>query len=417
MTSTPINRRKFLGASAGLAGAATLGGWASTTMSADAANPNNEATRGGRIVPRGQLSIQQFSVRDAVTRADKAVKGYLGGPNFPQDPTDLGPLVDLPGGWNGVFAYLRSVGYNGFEFFNFAPGGSTAGITIPQLRSLLKANDLESSGTHTGNPQQLITPANLQAQIDIAKTLGHRMIGFAGNPIGGNQAAAPATTLAAWQQVATDINTIGAQLRAVGIKYFSHPEQDWFRFFADPAHPELDRVHRLDWITDHTDPRYFFFEPDTSHTLNGRARFPDPVDGRLFDHNRWFAKLDKQDRLIAWHIKDSNRVLKLQDTSGVAPYSQNVTRPGFFNNPDVVYVGEGTTGKGYPVDPDPEVLGYQYTFTRFRLSDPRWFVTESDNAIGNAADPGKSLRHAKLAAQYMLNLKKADDHGCDEFTV
>jgi hypothetical protein len=288
------------------------------------------------------------------------------------------------------------------------------GVTIPQIRQALKANDMESSGTHTGNPLQLITPANLQAQIDIAKTLGHKMIGFAGNPINGNQAAAPATLLSSWQQVANDVNTIGAQLRAVGIKYFTHPEQDWFRFFADPAHPELDRVHRLDWITDHTDPRYFFFEPDTSHTLNGRARFPDPVDGRLFDHNRWFAKLDAQDRLIAWHIKDSNRTLKLQDTSGVAPYSQNVTRPGFFNNPDAVNVGEGTVGRGYPVDPDPEVLGYQKTFTRFRLSDPRWFVCESDNAIGNAADPGKSLRHAKLAAQYMLSLQKADDHGCDD---
>ena len=25
------------------------------------------------------------------------LQGYLGGPPYPQDPTDLGPLVDLPG--------------------------------------------------------------------------------------------------------------------------------------------------------------------------------------------------------------------------------------------------------------------------------------------------------------------------------
>ena len=34
------------------------------------------------------------------------------------------------------------------------------------------------------------------------------------------------------------------------------PEQDWFRFFEDPAHPELARVHRIDWFTDNTDPRH-----------------------------------------------------------------------------------------------------------------------------------------------------------------
>src|SRR4051812_25894790 len=122
MTSdTHFNRRTFLGVSAGLAGGAAVGGSATPAM---AANTSDESDRGGRVVPRGHLSIQQFSVRDAVTRADGAVMGYLGGRNFPQDPTDLGPSVPLPGGFRSVFRYLRSVGYDGFEFFNFAPGGS-----------------------------------------------------------------------------------------------------------------------------------------------------------------------------------------------------------------------------------------------------------------------------------------------------
>src|SRR3954453_18451554 len=224
MTSeTGFNRRKFLGVSAGLAGAAKVGGWAASTGAADAANDPSQPTSGGRVVPRGQLSIQQFSIRDAVTRVNGAMMGYLGGPNFPNDPTDLGPLVPLPGGWNAVFAFLRSVGYNGFEFFNFTPGGSTTGVTIPQLRQLLRDNDLKSAGTHTGSVQSLVNPANLQAQIDIAKILGHQMIGQAGNPVPGNQAIG---LLSDWQKVAADSNAVGKALRAVGIKYYFHPEQD-----------------------------------------------------------------------------------------------------------------------------------------------------------------------------------------------
>ena len=43
--------------------------------------------------------------------------GFLGGPDYPADPTDLGPLVPLPGGFAEVFEYLASVGVRGFEFF------------------------------------------------------------------------------------------------------------------------------------------------------------------------------------------------------------------------------------------------------------------------------------------------------------
>ena len=99
-----------------------------------------------------------------------------------------------------------------------------------------------------------------------AATRGSRPAGNPANPVSG--------LLADWQRYAEQANTVGAALRAVGIKYFFHPEQDWFRFFADPAHPELDRVHRMDWFTDNTDPRLVFFEPDTMHTLAGRGAVP-----------------------------------------------------------------------------------------------------------------------------------------------
>jgi len=212
-------------------------------------------------------------------------------------------------------------------------------------------------------------------------------------------------TLAAWQGYAEAANMVGAAFRQAGIKYFFHPEQDWFRFFDDPAHPELARTHRIDWFTDNTDPRLVFFEPDTMHTLAGRGRFPDPV-GTLFDHNRWFARLAQQRRLIAWHIKDADR--RPQTAAGANPFVQEHQRPRFPLNGgvDVVYVGEGSIGKGYPCDIEPAVLGFPETFKRYPLSDPGWFHAESDNGPGPASDPGRSLRWAKVSARNLLSLRR-----------
>ena len=109
-----ISRRKFLGAAAGAAGAAAIGSWAPRAFG----GPGGGV--GERLVPPGKIGVQHFSIRDAITRRSIAssraaglapTMGFLGGPNFPDDPTDLGPLVPLPGGFIEVFEYLASVGY------------------------------------------------------------------------------------------------------------------------------------------------------------------------------------------------------------------------------------------------------------------------------------------------------------------
>jgi sugar phosphate isomerase/epimerase len=308
MASRKLDRRTFFGAAAGVAGATALGPWApGLSLGHDKGREH-----GKRIVPRNRLGVQQFSIRDSITRLDQSVSGYLGGPNLPADATDVGPLVPLPGGFRAVFDYLASVGYNGFEFFSFNQGAN-APITNEELRTALDNAGLNAAGTHIGGLQAMSVPANIQAQIDLAGIFGYRMVGTAGNP-----ANPTLGTLAAWQGYAEQANTVGAAFRAAGIKYFFHPEQDWFRFFDDPAHPELARAHRIDWFTDNTDPKLVHFEPDTMHTLAGRARFPDPVDGRLFDVNAWYGRLAAQDRLIAWHAKDADRVIPMP-APGVKP--------------------------------------------------------------------------------------------------
>jgi sugar phosphate isomerase/epimerase len=396
-TGRRMDRRAFMGAAMGAAGAVAAG-----PLSGAAANqPSRGHGHGhGHPVRRNRIGLQQWSVRDAITRLDGSVSGHLGGRRFPEDPTDIGPLVPLPGGFASVFRYLASVGYRGFEFFSFSQGANGP-ITDQQIKAALDSAGLVAAGTHTGALQQMVDPVYRQDQIDRAHLYGYRMIGTAGNPGPGSP---PSGLLADWQRWADQANTVGAALRAEGIKYFFHPEQDWFRFFDDPAHPELSRVHRIDWFTDHTDRRLVSFEPDTMHTLGGRARFPDPVDGSLFDVNGWYGRLAAQRRLIAWHIKDADRIPL--PPAGANPFSQEHVRPTFPLNGgvDVVYVGEGSIGHGHPADIDPAVRGFPETFRDFRLSSPGWFHTESDAGPGPAGDPGRSLRWAKVSARYMRGL-------------
>ena len=105
--------------------------------------------------------MQQFSIRDAITRrsiASSRAAGLAprwatsGGPNFPDDPTDLGPLVPLPGGYIEVFEYLASVGFRGFEFFQYTQNVDELGRqpTHAEIRSYLDNAGLLSFGTHTG---------------------------------------------------------------------------------------------------------------------------------------------------------------------------------------------------------------------------------------------------------------------------
>jgi sugar phosphate isomerase/epimerase len=415
--SQGMSRRRLLGAGAGMVGAAALGtSPAAASGGGDGhGSGHHDRGHGGRLVPRDRLGVQQWSVRDATPRLNRSVSGYLGGRDFPEDPTDLGPLTPLPGGFAAVFEYLASVGYRGFEFFTLDQGANGP-ITPQQIRQALDAAGLVSAGSHQGGLQSMVDATYRNNQIQIAETLGHRIIGTAGNP-----ANPTLGTLAAWQGYAQQANTVGAALRAAGLKYFFHPEQDWFRFFDDPAHPELARVHRIDWFTDNTDPRLVFFEPDVMHTLAGRARFVDPVDGSLFDVNGWFGRLAARRRLVAWHIKDADR--NPTPVAGTNPFTQEHVRPRFpVNNApagtppsppqggvDVVYVGEGSIGKGYPCDIDPEVLGFERWFTRYRLTDPGWFNAESDAGPGNAtADPGRSLRWARISARNLLAMHRAE---------
>src|SRR3954454_17361032 len=301
--SSRLSRRQFIGAGAGIAAAASFGG----------ASAFGGTGKGGRpTIPPGLLGVQQFSLRDATARLSIASSkrlgvapsmGFLGGPSYPADPTDLGPLVPLPGGFAEVFDFLASAGVRGFEFFQSTQNAQELGRqpTADEIRQYLDAAGLKATGTHqfglgnldpaTGN----LTAAG-ETLFAFLNTLGMDSMGFSGNlsqlPNNAPDPANPGVTLpnsSGWledyvnpvtgartfgfKSRAAHANRIGEILQSRGVKYFYHPEQDNYRYFNDPAHPELDTVHRIQWVMANTNPALFGWEIDILHNWSGRLRF------------------------------------------------------------------------------------------------------------------------------------------------
>src|SRR5829696_5407286 len=265
MSEFNVSRRRFLAGAAGAAGMAAMGPFAARGISA-----GSEGAVGERLVPPGKLAVQQFSIRDAITRRSVAsttaaglspTMGYLGGPNFPDDPADLGPLVPLPGGFVEVFEYLAGLGYRGFEFFQFTQNVNELGRqpTIAEIRTYLDNAGLQGFGTHTASLGTMYSAAtdslstNGQIQIDNALALGLPMIGTAGDPTGSQVLATVGNTIG-WAEAARRANIVGAAAAANGLKWYWHVEQNGFQGFNTTVHPELATTKRMEYFFANTDP-------------------------------------------------------------------------------------------------------------------------------------------------------------------
>jgi hypothetical protein len=422
-----MSRRQFLGAGAGLAAATYFGGvsWAF-----------GRGTAGGSpTVQPHLLGVQHFSVRDATARLSIAsstrlgltpTMGRLGGPGYPEDPTDLGPLEPLPGGYAEVFEYLSAVGITGFEFFQSTQDVRELGRqpTAAEIRSYLDNAGLVAFGTHQFGPGNLdVATGNLIAADPTAsptapgenlfgflQTLGMKNMGFSGNlsnlgTLGNSVNPVTGVITYGFADRAQHVDRIGEILRDRDVQYFYHPEQDNYRFFADAAHPELDTVHRIQWVMENTDPKLFGWQIDTLHNWSGRVRFLNATTHQP-DISVWALAQAEQKRVIGWHIKDGFRNTAQTGTwtggppeSGGSPYFQTFLRTPTFT--DAVISGEGDLGAGPGPDhpnADPDEPGFKYMFENLKGQNQRYYIIESDSGPGGSADPGRSLRHAKACA-------------------
>src|SRR5918992_1904350 len=145
-----ISRRQLL-AGAGVAAAACAAGPGNVFA---ATKTNATKAPSGRLIPDGKLGTITFTQRDVPPRLGIAASaalgvaptmGFVGGPDFPEDPNDLGPLVPLPGGWRELLEFLRGVGFKQIEFAGYGqnaanPGGAApnpapSGVTTPESRA------------------------------------------------------------------------------------------------------------------------------------------------------------------------------------------------------------------------------------------------------------------------------------------
>ena len=343
--SGKISRRQFVGAAAGAAAATYFGG-VQQALGKKEPKPGHDHgpghgkphDKGKRTVPPHMLGVQHFSLRDATARLSIAASarlgvpptmGRLGGPDYPHDPNDLGPLVPLPGGYAEVFEYLASVDIMGFEFFQSTQSAQEFDPprqpTAAEIRKYLDDAGLEAMGTHQFGPQNLnpqtmeLFPADPSASptapgenlYNFLHTLGMKTMGFSGNvsnlsTLGDQVNPVTGAITYGFAARAQHVDRIGEILKHRGVKYFYHPEQDNYRFFADPAHPELDTVHRIQWVMENTDPKLFGWQIDVLHNWSGRVRFLNATTHQP-DISVWALAQTQHKRVGGWHIKDGFR--------------------------------------------------------------------------------------------------------------
>jgi sugar phosphate isomerase/epimerase len=228
-----LSRRRFLTASAGAAVAgAGLAALGSAGMPAFASN--------GVTVPPGKRGIQLFTVRDVVSRA----------PN---------PALGIGGGFRYIFEQLAAQGYTQVEFAGYTQSTSILGrqITPAEIRQLLDDNGLQANGSHIG-----FSDATIEAQLDIAETLGLPHLGTASIPTNGR-------TKADWQAAADNFNRWGAQAAARGIKLYQHNHHAEYNFLLDAGPLETNGkptastgLRGLEYFFTLVDPELVWFEMD-----------------------------------------------------------------------------------------------------------------------------------------------------------
>jgi hypothetical protein len=428
-----ISRRRLMaGAGATAAAALTPFGPASVF----ATSPAGAAE--GRLIPQGKVGTITFTQRDVPGRVGIAASaalgvaptmGYLGGPAFPADPTDLGPLVPLPGGWLELFEFLAGCGFNQIEFAGYGqnaanPGGSApnpapGGVTTPEsraaylaygrtLRGFLDAFGLEAIGNHGFIPNTWPGPNSpgggmstndyerFQTELEFASILGMPYMGTGNDPTSANNRNIETWTIAGEKWEA--LNTLTLQW---GIHLYPHNHSPAYNFLQDGPMVTVTQ----DRLTGAT------IEPTVVRGESGKRLMQHYLD--VTSPHLCVLEMDIYWAHVAQHQHrwrydwDGNRVEDIFDP--LAQVAAQPMRYALYHAKD----GDRTA--------DPVGVGNGYTFIPF--GDPRSDIDygtffenqgargyhnpnyEQDNAPGGSADPGQSLRFSKISAAGMISLR------------
>ncbi|CAM3479686.1 sugar phosphate isomerase/epimerase family protein [Isoptericola cucumis] len=322
LSRTELDRRTFMR----LAGSTVAVGAATVTGAAGAAAlpTTTAAGQGRRLVPPGKLGIQLYSIRDKVSSI----------------------------GFRAVFERLAQLGYAEVEFAGYTQGG-VGPITPQEIRGLLDDNGLAAVGSHRGIRD---FATNMEAELDIAQTLGMQHVGTANAPTNDR-------TVAGYRAAAEQFNGFGEAAAARGLKFYQHNHQHEFAFANDdPA------VRLYDVFLQNTDPQTVFLEMDVFWAFVGRHLYPgfDPVEYVLAQRSRY----------PLFHLKDGR------------------VNPGSGNGYGIVEFGVGD-------------IDYQSFLGALAGSGRQHGIWEQDNAasVAEPPHPVDSLGNAGRSADAILSLR------------
>jgi len=252
-----LSRRGFVGAAAGTAAAATLGPLAPSAVGHRRHRDRHHHRHGDRLLPRGLIGIQLWTVRDLVAEL----------------------------GFEAVFAELSRQGYKEIEFAGYQAQGRR--WTNEELRGLLKKYRFRGIGSHVGyfsdDPDAYTFATQLEQVLDDAEEIGLPFIGTASSP--GDRFG---ETVDGYKRAAEDFNRFGEAARARGMKFYQHNHSGEFA---------LENGTRLyDVVLEETDPNFVFFQLDILWAHVGQSRFP----GFKPHEYPW----DQPERFPMFHVKD-----------------------------------------------------------------------------------------------------------------
>jgi sugar phosphate isomerase/epimerase len=272
-----LSRRRFLAASAGAAaGAAAISVLPNPAVAEDS----------GRTVPPGKLGIQLYTVRDVVTRT----------PN---------PGAGVGGGFRYTFEQLAAMGYAQVEFAGYTQSTSILGrqITPAEIRQAMDDTGLVANGSHIG-----FSDDSIEAQLDIAETLGLPNLGTASIPTGSRYKSD-------WQRAADDFNRWGALAAARGIKLYQHNHHAEYNFLLDAGPKDSNGnytassgLRGLEYFFTLVDPTLVWFEMDIYWGYVAQHRYQTYTDANgvqqtnIFDPLKTVASMPH--RFPLFHVKD-----------------------------------------------------------------------------------------------------------------
>jgi sugar phosphate isomerase/epimerase len=415
-------RRRALQMGAGAALLAALGPLPGA-LAKPSPTPGREGDRAnGRLVPADKLGTILFTQRDAISRRGvwsnpEPTMGRLGGPGFPEDPTDLGPLVPLPGGFLEVFEFLAAAGFRQIEFAGYnqnaanqggrnpGPGSPAAYLDYARtLRGFLDAAGLEAVGNHgfipntwpgPGSPGGVMTSTDhdrFQVELEFAAILGMSYMGTGTDPTSSSQQEA-------WDLAAEKWEALNALSMAGGIRIYPHNHADAYDVLQDGPLVEVTEdlltgeplpaaqmvrgssgVRRMEYFLQGTD-RSTHIELDVYWVQVARHRFG------------WFYD---------W---DGVRQESSFDVNGFV--AANATRIPLYHAKDGLRTDQAPgVGNGYSITPFGEGdIDYRRFYLEQRARGFPSSVYEQDNAPGGGSDPGRSLRDSRVSQLNLAGLR------------